>query len=206
MDEKKKLMVVGALAIVFVGVGVFTFTRSPEAPAASAETTASKDQDALAGAEGEGKDEPLKNPLLAMDLPRRDPFAPPLSPVQPQGFQPQPTPVGRRPMVNFAPPKNSLNTISLWPESNKETGVEEVTPVKVPEPELPFSYTVSGVVIGRRPAVVFRDSQGNQKLVTEGASLDGDTTVTAVKLTHVGVLYRGKKLRLPIGGEPVAKQ
>jgi hypothetical protein len=73
-----------------------------------------------------------------------------------------------------------------------------------PDPSA-FSYRVSGVIVGARPAAVFTDPQGNQRLVSVGSSLDGDSKVVAIERGQVTVEHRGKKLRLSLGGTPNEK-
>ena len=66
-----------------------------------------------------------------------------------------------------------------------------------------FSYTVSGVITGgNKPAAVFTDSSGNQRLVPVGGSLDGDSKVVAIDRGNVTIEHRGKKQRLSLGGNP----
>ena len=70
-----------------------------------------------------------------------------------------------------------------------------------PDPSA-FGYQVSGVIVGSKPAAVFTDSGGNQRLVPVGGSLDGDSKVISIDKGQVTVEHRGKKLRLPLGGNP----
>ena len=72
---------------------------------------------------------------------------------------------------------------------------------KPDEPEDRFGYTVGGVVIGSRPAAVFKDAAGNQRLVMQGGNVDGESTLKLVRMDHVVVIYRGKPLHLKVGGE-----
>lgn len=55
---------------------------------------------------------------------------------------------------------------------------------------------------GSKPIAVFSDSNGNQRLVPVGGSLDGDSKVVAVEKGSVTIEHRGKKQRLSLGGNP----
>jgi type II secretory pathway component PulC len=127
------------------------------------------------------------------------------------------------PRIQEVPPPKSAPLREPVRRPNKEFNIGKIRPLEfeplaggggtvsvsdataTKEPEAPFGYTVGGVVIGARPAAVFRDAAGNQKLVMVGGSLDGDSTVKAVRMDHVVVIHKGKSLRLKVGGDTVAK-
>jgi type II secretory pathway component PulC len=72
--------------------------------------------------------------------------------------------------------------------------------------EKPFGYRVVGAITGDRSAVVLQDSSGNQKLVPEGSAIDGESRVRRVENGAVWIEYRGKKLRVTVGGISVDKK
>jgi hypothetical protein len=198
MDEKKKLYVLIGLAVAMVAIGAFVFiprggSAQQAEPVVKKELPPKAATDSTDGAVAMVQ----KNPGLA-DLPARDPFAVPVPIVAPN--------IGR-----YTPPPNGAGPKML---SGLKGGIPGVTPGKggttTTQPTAPvippFTYTISGVVIGPRPAVVFRDLQGNQMLVPQGAKLDGDTRVMSVGLKKVTVLYHGSKQEVTVGGESLAKQ
>lgn len=218
-DDKKKLMIVGILFVVILGVGVFQFTAG-SAPAAPAPAVTAENAEKVYKEEGLDKKaeevaadlnaegDPMKK-LYAMGMPARDPFqqtaaslAPKPEPAKPQ---PQPQPQAprsfRRPSANngvalppFSPMQGSLPNVNVNPNG---AGLPNV-PSLNPEP----GYTVSGVIRGSKNQAVITDSQGNQRLVTEGQSLDGDTRVVAIRDGQVVVQRKGKKETLNVGGNP----
>jgi hypothetical protein len=56
-----------------------------------------------------------------------------------------------------------------------------------------LGYKVRGVIVGTSRMVVLEDSSGNQKLVPEGASIDGDSTVVGIRGNEVVIRHRGRK-------------
>lgn len=194
-DNKKKLIVVVALALVILCVGVFQFLSSG-APAPNQAATAKKDQkkaqtDVVA-------DAAPKNPLFAQNLPTRDPFqaqilasTQPTQPVQ----KPQPAPTNTEPKAPVLPPMQ-IDTKGGF--GNAPLSVQ-------PLPEAKFAFTVSGVMLGAKPMAVFTDAQGNQRLVMLGGSLDPDSSVTSIDKDAVTVRFHGKTLRLTVEGNPNAK-
>jgi hypothetical protein len=206
-DDKKKVIVVGVLVVALAGVGAFTMLggSSPApAPTATASKDASSDKDKKDAA-AEDVEGP-KNPLYAADLAQRDPFQPRAIPVDP---------------AVAAAQKAAAPTLPTPPKSRRSArvgggGYTSIPPVQIsgslpegpigltptgPDPST-FNYSVSGVIVGQRPAAVFTDSQGNQRLVPVGGSLDGDSKVVSIDKGQVTVEHRGKKLRLPLGGNP----
>lgn len=230
-DDKKKLMVVIALGVVCVGVGAFQFMSSGPAPKPVAKQESTKKaEDAKAEASGDGKThgtvaeggttgdkkDPM-NQLYTMALSPRDPFdegnLPGLDTNSPTTAQtpntqtnPQPTstsgqrPGGRRPGGNastFVPPvlPGNLNGSGL---PNVQISPDGSMPIETVD----GGYSVSGVIQGEKNAAIVTDSSGNQRMVQEGQSLDGDTKVVSVKNGNVVVRRKGKNVTLKMGGNP----
>ncbi|MFM9874420.1 MAG: hypothetical protein ACKVQS_13270 [Fimbriimonadaceae bacterium] len=216
--DKKKMLVLGVLALLLVAVGAFSFLSGGNSSAsaeltttkADAKTTAVDDTDPNA-VKGEGdlktETDPTKNPdgtpkdgLLAMvPLAPRDPFTIPAQ----LDTRPKQEPVKPVPVANTQVPTTLGNN---RPEGNR--------PFPPPMGELPGGgigggvpmavvpqYTVKGIILGAKPLAVFQDSSGNQKLVSLGGSIDGDTTVVAIEKGKVTVSYKGKRQSLVIDEE-----
>jgi hypothetical protein len=206
MDEKKKLMILGGLAVMMLGIGAFTFMPKGDQTPPPAEKKEVPEYLKENDAEKNAASEPPRNPTVAMSLTARDPFKVPDTMSQPKVVQtvanvnPLPKPRGEmKGTVKFNEPIKAVTV-------NQVPGVIGDEDIKPAEPEKPpFGYTVGGVAVGAQSAAVFKDAQGNQRLVVEGGSLDGETKVKAVRMDHVVVVYRGETLRLPVGGETVAK-
>ena len=216
-DDKKKLVVLGVLLVVMLAVGAFTFMSggsSQPVVASNPETGSANGEVVKVDANGEtatdshagsvpelvGEDLP-KNPLYAADLPQRDPFVTTLAGASRTSFVNPPTtsPVRRTPRTT------SYGTVAPYVPSIGGSlpgaGSVTVTP-SGPDPSQ-FGYTVSGVITGGgKPAAVFTDSSGNQRLVPVGGSLDGDSKVVAIDRGNVTIEHRGKKQRLSLGGNP----
>ncbi len=195
MDEKKKLIILIALAVVVVGVGAFQFTQGAPAPEPQAQAKVEESQP-LPIVEEEPT---VPNPLFATPLPARDPFDPKSSgamvaeqkPEVPKVAQSSPRPA---PMVGKVEPLPPVMPGGF----GGAIGVVPTGPA--PDPDK-FVMTVSGVFLGARPAAVFQDDQGNQRLVAVGEALDGDSRVVSVSRTAVKVRHKGKTVVLTVGGE-----
>jgi len=212
-DNKKKVMILVALFVVILSVGVFQFTSSGSAPApkpeakkeSAVEAEATNEEGAVA--DKVTADDPLKQ-LYASNMPVRDPFtevSSALRPidngaVKPPVQQPQPQPSSQRkwsppPMGGDIPPFNP-NAGGGLPSLNSGVGA---APVNI-EPER--GYSVQGVLRGPKNSAVITDPAGNQRLVTEGQSLDGDTKVIAIREGKVVLQRKGKTQTLNVGGNP----
>jgi hypothetical protein len=189
-DNKKKLIVVGALALLIVCVGAFQFlsgSSSPPPPAAVAKKDVKKVADPTPV-------EPAKNPLFSQNLPARDPFTQPAS-MAPKPVTPAPAPQPKETRQPSLPPM----------EINTKGGFGNAPLTVQPDPEAKFGFTLSGVMLGQRPMAVFTDSQGNQRLILLGGSIDPDTKVISIEKDAVTVRFHGKTLRLTVEGNPNAK-
>lgn len=205
MDDKKKTMILALLLVVMGGVGAFSFLGGGGEQAPESGTPVKKPSEKAAEEKEKKEAEELikkstdghviKNPQYANDLSERNPFKP--------GFElnhkdpPKPDPTKVASSTTLAPsvpapaplPGGSLDSSSRAPS---------VAPVKPPEPV--FGYQVRGVVIGARPAAVFADSSGAQRIISQGGSIDGDSRVVEIEKGRVVVLFRGKYLTLSVGG------
>lgn len=222
-DDKKKFIVLGALVAVILGVGAFSFLGGggtpPPAPEASKTDKEKEDAKvAKVDADGnpivEGEDaEPPKNPLYVADLPQRDPFSEgalaaqkELSGLPDPARGPQPAPAQTRPAPR---PRGRSGGMTIPPFrpgglTGQLPGVGGGT-VSI-DPTGPdtssFSYSLSGTMNGAKKVAVFTDSNGNQRMVPEGGSLDGDSKVVAIDKGSVTIEHRGKKQRVSLGGNP----
>lgn len=215
-DDQKKTAVVGVLFLVMLGIGAYQFlgvgASSKPVPVA---TTPAEDKKAAAAAAA-AKDTGPKNPQVANDLPPRDPFlAPPddSAPVAPVAPVPAAvTPEPRR-VASVLPParQNHRRNVDI---SGLSTGIQPIPLTghisgQVGGPsvhiEPTFDYTVAGIIVGAHPAAVLKDSQGNQRLISAGGEIDGDSKLVSIDRRWVEILFRGKSLRLPVGGNPIAK-
>jgi len=218
-SDKKKLMVLGALALVLVAVGAFTFVGGgspPPAPVAKTEPT--PDDEAATGDEATGETEgtetkatdpgsQLVAQLSAGELPTRDPFQPdivakvepPVTEPPAQASAPRQTPtVRRRPsgIGGSLPPFNPMGSGGgLPPIGGPGIGLEPGTALRSPDDP---GYRVKGVIQGSKPMAVLEDGNGNQKLVPVGGSVDGDTQVTGIEKGKVRVRHRGKEKTLDL--------
>ncbi len=63
------------------------------------------------------------------------------------------------------------------------------------------SYKVKGILVGNTRMVVLEDAEGNQKLVPEGGSVDGDTTIVKIRDNTVKISTRGRRKDVPLEEE-----
>ena len=220
LADKKKLLVIAGLAVAVLGIGVFEFAGgggqapAPEKkPAAHARSNAAagtqKSGDAAtpsASASGNPADgKPSEVPGATQEVAERDPFdGSKFMPAPTKQGTPAPSPAQTRPAP--APMPGKLGPLSVTPD---------VPGGRLPNPAAfagqhdpnAFDYAVSGVITGERPAVIFADSQGNQRLIQLGGSLGPDTKVVAISRGKVTVRHHGKELNLTVGaGNPTEKR
>jgi hypothetical protein len=197
-DDKKKLIVVGALALLIVCVGVFQFIAGgtpPPAPAATAKKEAPKVTTPVEPIEE------VKNPMYVANLSPRDPFVAPASVTQDATKPPTPAPPVAQPQVRQQPLPSGL----IYKGGDFGSGGGSTAPVLVAVPEPQFTFRLSGVMLGAKPMAVFTDAQGNQRLILLGGSLDADSKVISIDRDAVTVRFHGKTLRLTVEGNPNAK-
>jgi hypothetical protein len=215
MDEKKKLIVLLALVAVIACVGVFQLmghsAPPPKPPVpAPAPIVAQAAPDPTGKPGATSTKDAIKNPEVSNELPLRDPFNAPADtkarvPVVAAPKVERPVPFSRlnSSANSFRPlsPVGKIGELSPLPTtmsgaSTRPSAVEDK----------PFGYKVVGSISGDRPAVVLEDASGNQKLVPVGSAVDGESRVTSVENGAVTIKYRGKKLRLTVGGISVGKK
>lgn len=209
-NDKKKMIVVGALGLVLVAVGAFTFVGggSDPAPSPVTKTSSKPDETGTDAAKTDQEkeltpEEKLIAQLNSGELAVRDPFAPDIvasvvtPPVQPptQATPPRISSGGRRPsgLGGNVPPFNPMGGGiggALPPMGGGNVGLEPGTALRSPDDP---GYRVKGVIQGRKPMAVLEDGNGNQKLVPVGGSVDGDTQVTGIEKGKVRVRHRGKE-------------
>lgn len=196
---------------------------SPAPVVPPADTTVAAGDPATGTVEGEGLVEgkppvdPVREALLSYatsNATPRDPFKPAGSLAQeytmPQGkvAPPVPAPVvgnpeeGRisRPSRGTRQDIAAMNpmggsfpeggTIGLEPTGPIAPGVNPGAPSTITGGS---SYKVKGIIVGTTRMVVLEDADGNQKLVPEGGSVDGDTTVVKVQGNTVKISSKGRR-------------
>lgn len=196
-DNKKKTIVVIALAVVVLAIGAFQFTSGgAPAPAPKADAKAQPETSTPAVATDAAKTDAPKNPLFASNLAPRDPF-------HSEDLAPAPA----QPNSQVAPPKEQPKPMRL-PRGDIDTsgrfaGMAPVTIQAIPEQQ--FGFSLGGVMLGSKPMAVFKDGQGNQRLVMLGGSLDPDSKVVSIDKDAVTVRFHGKAIKLTVEGNPNAK-
>jgi hypothetical protein len=193
MDDKKKLIILGVLAVVILAVGAFQFVGGGAEPPKAKETPKAEE------AKPEKTAEPtVPNLQFANPLPPRDPFDPTgavasLKTPEPKEPEAKPTPPQPKPLAGKLEPLPPVMPSGL-------NGSIQLSPDKPAEPPAP-KFVVTGVFLGEKSSAVIQDEQGNQKLVGLGEALDGDTRVVAVDRNRVVLRQRGKTVVLTVGGE-----
>lgn len=214
MNDKKKLIIMVALGVVVLGVGAFQFTQmSAEEPKPQATAKVVEKTEPESGTAPEISDAMKALINTGMGGPR-DPFAPgnldPLPnmmPPAPTQQTPPPSPP-RNPRPRFGGSGGFEGQVPPWQLPNPNGGASvpagntNLTPI--PDPNA-FNYSVTGVITGEKPAAVFTDPNGNQRLVTIGGSLSEGSHLVAVERGRVTVRHRGKTMTFNVGGTPNVK-
>jgi len=205
MDEKKKIIALVALFVVVIGVGAFQFSsiKGPaEDTAVKKKVAEEKKLEAEKKLEQESGKE-IINPMFAQNLPARDPFAPGHLVEEPSvannSSQPNPQPLKPANMgPGFKPfdPGGAIRPLPGAGSAQGNIGVQQGSPLR-PSDEL--AYSLKGILLGERPAAVFQDDGGNQRLVALGGSIDGDSRVTSISQGTVTVRHKGKTVTLTVG-------
>lgn len=223
MDDKKKILILGALFVVMIGVGAFQFVKSGDpAPAATAEKKSETTPAGGASATVDTKSGPGESQggykaagdvtvdpalIVAAKLEPRDPFdgrkwekTEEVAPSVPPPAAP------KRPASASRPPRG-ISGAGFRPAGVPIEGVlpEAGAPVAgAPQGQLPsvedFPYVVAGTVSGDRPVVILTDPAGKQKIVPVGGQVDGDSQIVSISNGKVTVRHRGKTKTVPVGG------
>lgn len=191
MDNKKKL-VFGVLVAALLGVGAFQFIGGSQEPVAAAPTQVAKEAPKLVA----------QTSITVPPLGPRDPFAPArLEGGVIREATPEPAPSTGGAGQTKLPPIRDIfgggGNIPVLPETGGGPGLEGQPTIQVTPT---FSYVLVGVVMGDTPAAVFADASGNQRLITLGGSIDGDSKVVAIENGKVVVKFGKDMLTLSIGG------
>lgn len=209
MGDKKKIGIIAVLGVVILGVGAFQFMGG-----GSAAAPAKSEKKAAAAAEDPNAPKQVKNPQYANLLPQRDPFKQPdLPELKPPMPTPAPTPApvatnsggGRRRYRADGGNDYSVPPLPIGGQLPEGTGMP-AGPIGGGQGGVAIEqapgYTVSGMITGHKPMAVIRDPQGNERIVQEGASLDGDTKVVSIQNGKVTISRKGKTTQIPVGGTP----
>lgn len=205
MNDKQKMAVVVVLVVLVLGIGAFQFVNmsNPEPPKAAAED---KKDDNVAEAENTPASDPMLE-LYALNAKPRDPFQEESLPLI-EGAEPappNPPPTTSAPTVRPPRPMSGGFTPPFQVNGLPGVGNPSLNPDRpLVNPDEP-DFRVNGVILGARPAAVFVDGNGNQRLVTVGSSLDGDSQLVSVEKGKVTVRRKGKTLTYNVGGTPDAK-
>ncbi len=207
MDEKKKIIAMVLLFIVVIGVGAFQFS-SIKGPSESSAVKQKVEQEKKLEAEKKKLDEEngnkeIINPMFAQNLPARDPFSPGTLPEEPTGStssnQQNPQPLKPANMGPGFKPFDPGATIPMLPGTGNQKGtigIQQTAPI---QPADQLAYSLKGILLGEKPAAVFQDDSGNQRLVALGGSIDGDSRVTNISQGTVTVRHKGKTVTLTVG-------
>jgi len=209
MDEKKKLIVIGALTVVMLGIGAFQFMKGSSHPAAPPAAVATTVKPAASGSDattatnsGDSQAAQQANDLVKGSYPAHDPFKPLVDAnALPASQTPPPSAPAAKPLTQRVAkgqlfPAFPISKEGQLPGASAQGGV--TTPIKPPAPE--FGYALAGIIMGRKPAAVFVDSQGGQHLVQLGGSLDGDTRLVDLDRGHVVLRVKDQTKTLTLGG------
>ncbi|MBX3111835.1 MAG: hypothetical protein KF857_07485 [Fimbriimonadaceae bacterium] len=206
MQDKKKLLVVGALVMVLCAVGAFTLMGGGGGSSAAAKPQATTKGSEKA-AEPETTVDPAQekiNKLIASmgaygSMESRDPFAVPAEAKS--AVEPPPAPPVQKPSApaksgrSSRPPRMEGGT-APW-QLPMPNGGQLPNGNQLPAQIVP-RYRVKGVLVGKKSVVVIEDSNGNQRLVPQGGQLDPTTRVTNIEKGQITVNENGKSKTLPI--------
>jgi len=195
MDDKKKLIVLGAMGVALLGIGAIQFVKAGSsatpAPAAASADSSSSAPSVSTVASNDAKPDaaPQQNDLVSGSYSQRDPFKP-LVDANPPAQQQNPVPdhMGSRP----------IPTGDITGQLPGAVPQGTTTPVSPAPPQ--YGFRLTGVIVGRKPAAVFIDPQGTQHLVEVGGMLDGDTQLVDLDRNHAVVRVKDQTKTLMLGG------
>ncbi len=224
--DKKKLAILGVLALLMIGVGAFTFLGRGAAPAATSNlvqadagtpTDTSSDPNAelveidpntgepitvdpnAQTAQGQG--EVAGQTVFAMaPFGPRDPFMVPAS-LQKEDQTPEPPRPAPEPTRRPDPIASTGSTSPFNPGISGPLPTVPGAGGSAPVLEVKPQFVVKGVLLGRKPIAVLEDSSGNQRLVALGGSIDGDTKIVAIDEGGITVIHKGKRMKFALQEE-----
>jgi hypothetical protein len=199
MKDKKKMILLIALAVLVLGIGAFQFVNSSGGDKPQPKPTAKKEP----AAEPDGQQtevDPAMQYVVSNATPH-DPFQEGVLPLA-EGQTPPPR---DPPRINSRPSGNGFKI----PDS-VGGGFELTNPLK---PNVPDgigiqhvqAFDVIGAIVGEHPAAVFVDENGRQRLVTVGGSFGDDRHLVSVDGDRVTVRHGEKTITYTVGGTPNAK-
>lgn len=212
MNEKKKLLVLGALGVVVLTVGVFQLRGGPQPEATppakkpQASATPANPETVPPAVEATKPGEVLSPEssgdatlVAANALPKRDPFD--NGRLSKPTLAPQPTKPVATQAAPVRPPTYQGSVTGSLPSTGGMMPVSIAPGEKLPSPE-DFTYTLAGVIEGERSAAVFADANGNQRLIVLGGSLEPNSKLVSVKAGKAVVRHYGKTITLAVGETP----
>ncbi len=195
-NDKKQVIVLGALVVVILGVGAFQFVGGSSAPA----ETVKKEASATEGTEATAElTEPVDERFLAPRLDQRDPFLPQVrkkKPANEEAPKPQVT-------AQATPPSRPLAPMpALPPMQGDFTGMPQQSPQQnsgydAPTEEARPSFRLSGIVLGDRPVALIQSDDGKQKAVRVGDQVSGHKVASIGRKTVV-LISEGERVTLTL--------
>lgn len=197
MKDKKKLILLIALAVLVLGIGAFQFVNMSggEKPQAKAEP---KKETPVEPEETTNEVDPMSQ-YAVYNMSARDPFQEGDLPGGNEGITAPPNPPrmsGARPGTGFKIP-DALGGGEFKPVNPNvpdNIGIQHVQ-----------AFDVIGAIEGAHPAAVFVDEAGRQRLVTVGGTFGDDRQLLNVEGDRVTVRHGGKTITYTVGGTPNAK-
>lgn len=214
MNDKKKLAVLIVLAVAVLGIGAFQFGNlsgsEPPKPVAKRQPQAAPVEEATPPQQEQTPPESPVADLYKLGMSARDPFQEGNLPLA-EGMTPTPPAPSASPAVARAhrprratawrgPSPLQGEGFAPLPTSGPSTAIQPGAPLRQPG-----DFEVAGVITGAKPAAVFVDPSGNQRLVTVGGALDGDSRLVSVEKGKVTVEHKGKTKTINVGGTPNVK-
>jgi hypothetical protein len=184
----KKVLIVGALAVVLLGVGALQFMGGPKN---EPRPEPKKPKQAEKQTAEQAEDIPLPDGVRVG--PARDPFAKP-------GGIASATETGPGQRTRFEPTEAELPTQKTSPPKLGPLDGGSVPTLSVRQAMNGCGWEAVGVVIGPVPIVVLRDATGEQVLVREGHMADDATRILKVTPRSVTVRHLKQTVTLAIGG------
>lgn len=204
MDDKQKTMAVGALFVLVIGIGAFQFMGGAlSGPREKAKGTKVASADGKTGSTKQGKKgdkgTTVRNPLFAAALPARDPFE---AGHITNAALPEATDASNKGNRLRIPGNRNISVPPYEPLGGRlPSGLPDVrSPGSLTKPD-EFTMSLSAVIMGDRPAAVFQDEEGNQRTVTLGGAVDGESRITRIERGRVTVARKGKTVTLTVGAK-----